>query len=337
VASGERIYSRGRGEVIGTGNGARRTMSVAVGRKRFAVILTATLVVLVGFWLAAPAQASDEPSTPTEGSAEAEAPAASEGECDPATCVDDQGGSDSETDTSGGTPTTEPPSQPPSPQPDPAGSGDPVGEPPVDTPPAPDEPAASPPDAGALPTDSVPVEVLPETVPPEGAGTPPEEVTPPVTEEPLPTASAPGGLDPIVVVGPGPALDFASYLEMLDSQGSGSSTSPTDPFVPAHGRAAEPATSGHASESSGRPAVPKAAPRRLGPLSPIGPSSPSPAPGGATAVSSSGSGGGFSQIFLAALVAALSVGVAHRFTRRLIPLVAVWRPAAPVSPLERPG
>jgi hypothetical protein len=341
VASGERIYSRGRGEVIGTGNGARRTMSLAAGsHKRLAVILTVTLVVLAGLWLTAPAQASapDQPATPAEETSEANEPAASEGECDPATCGSDQGGSDSDTASSGGTP---PPGDPP-PPPDPVGSGEPSsGEPPAGTQPLPDEPAGSPPDAGAPPTEpSPPVEVTPvEPLPPDVV-TPPEEVVPPVMEDPLPAPTV-DGQPPIVVVAPQPSapLDtLAIFFERLDSKGSGSLLgSTTEPFAPAPGRASGPATSGPAPESAGPPAVPEAAPRGLGPLSPIGPSSPSPAPGGATAVSPGGSGGGFTQIFLAALVAALTVGAAHRFTRRLIPLVAVWRPAAPVSPLERPG
>jgi hypothetical protein len=142
-----------------------------------------------------------------------------------------------------------------------------------------------------------------------------------------------------VVLAPGSALDtLAILLGMVDSDGSGTLPgTTTERFAPASGRASEPATSGPASESAGPPAAPEAAPPGLGPLSPTVPSSPSPATGGATAFSPGGSGGGFSQVFLAALVAALTVGVAHRFTRRLIPLVAVWRPAAPVSPLERPG
>jgi hypothetical protein len=337
VASGESIYSRGRGEVIGTGNGARRTLSSAAGsRKRLAVILTATLVVLVGLWLTAPAQASalDEPATPTEGTADPEAPADSEGECDPATCGADQGGSDSDTGSSGGTTPPDDPAPPPEPVEPPV-----IIEPPVDTPVAPDEPAGSPPDAGASPIDPTPpVEVTPvEPLPPEVV-TPPEEVVLPIEEEPLLTPTVDGQPPFIDVAQPLPLDTLAIFFERLDSKGAASLPgSGTEPFVPAPGRASEPATGGSASESAGRSAVPEAAPRGLGPLSPIGPSSPSPATGGATAVASGGSGGGFNPVFLAALVAALTVGVAHRFTRRLIPLVAVWRPAAPVSPLERPG
>lgn len=309
-------------------------MSSAAGsRQRLAVILTATLVALVGLWLTAPAQAStqNEPATPADETTSAEPTADSGGECDPATCGGDGSGSD--TGSSTGTP---PPEDPP--PPDPVGTGEPpVGEPPVENPPAPDEPA--PPDAGAPPIEpEPPVVITPiEPVPPE-VPAPVEEVVPPVLEEPVPTPSADQEAIVVIAAEPGPLDTLAIFFERLDPDGSGSLPgSTTEPFVPAPGRASEPATSGGASEPAGKPAVPEAAPRGLGPLSPIGPSSPSPATGGATAVSAGSAGGGFSQIFLAALVAALTVGVAHRFTRRLIPLVAVWRPAAPVSPLERPG
>ena len=313
-------------------------MSLAAGaRKRPAVIVTATLVMLLGLWLSAPAQASEvsEPGTVPDGTAEtapADPPTGSEGGCDPATCAGGENGS--------GVPPVPGPSDPPDGT-DPSGSGEPpVAEPPVEAPPVPDEPAVSPPDAGVPPTEvPAPVEEPAPPVEPMPPETPvglPEESVPPVAAEPLPTGMFADG-PPIVVVDPPPSFaTFSRLLEMLDSEGSGSLPSATtEQFTAPDGRDNGPATSGRASEPAG-PASAQLAPGGLSPLSPTTPTSPSPLSGTA-GFAPGGSGGGFSPIFLAALVAALTVGVARRFTRRLIPLVAVWRPAAPVSPLERPG
>jgi outer membrane biosynthesis protein TonB len=184
-------------------------------------------------------------------------------------------------------------------------------EPPPPIPPAETEPEVPP--VGSEPT--VPVaDPASDPPPPTGVDSPVESVPPHAPPRPAPVPDAyPGGPAP-------PA--FADVLASLSLLGSSSSndTSRDLPAQPGGGTKA-PASSGD---------IPG---KRDLPGGPTGPSAPSPAPAGAAG----GSGSGFFFAGFAALVAAISFGVARRSSGRLTSSVAVWHPVALVSLPERPG
>jgi hypothetical protein len=184
-------------------------------------------------------------------------------------------------------------------------------EPPPPIPPADTEPQVAP--VGSEP--EIPVTDPANDPPPStGVDSPVESVPSHVPAKPAPVPDAYRG---------GPAApDFEDVIASLSflSSSSSNDTSRNTPTQPGGGTKA-PASSGDMPD------------RRDLPGGPTGPSAPSPVPAGAAGGSSSG----FFFAGFAALVAAISFGVARRSSRRLTPSVALWHPVALVSLPERPG
>lgn len=184
-------------------------------------------------------------------------------------------------------------------------------EPPPASPPAESEPEVPPvgTETGIPVTDPVS-----DPPPSTGVDFPDESLPSHVPSQPAPIPDAyPGG---------GAAPAFNDVLASLSLLGS-SPSNVTSRDIPAHsgGATRGPGSSG---DMPGK--------RRL-PEGPAGPSAPSPAPAGAAG----GSSGGFFYAGFAALVAAISFGVARRNSGRLIPSVASGHPVTLVSLPERPG
>jgi hypothetical protein len=184
-------------------------------------------------------------------------------------------------------------------------------EPPPPIPPAETEPEVPP--VGSEP--AVPVaDPASDPPPPTGVDSPVESVPPQVPPRPAPVPDAyPGGPAP-------PAFD--DVLASLSLLGSSSSNDASRDLP------AQPGAGTKAPASSGD--IPG---KRDLPGGPTGPSAPSPAPAGAAG----GSGSGFFFAGFAALVAAISFGIARRSSGRLTSSVALGHPVALVSLPERPG
>jgi hypothetical protein len=254
--------------------------------------------------------------------AEGAIPAATSGTCDLSTCATtategpaDTGPESAGTDTSTPAPVEDPEASPAPPA---------IVTEPADVPPVPvvevvEPPAPAPPDSSGA--------SLPD---------PPVLLDPPVES---------GSTDESAGRGPGTAAGDAPLAiplgSMLENESLPFPLSPfSSPTLTPLSRAATAAPArlpGESNDSrrgvSSRTGSPDGTPYTPdAPRIPTGPSAPSPAP-------LSGGGSGTSVFFtgFAALVAALSFGAARRQSRRLIPAVAVWRPVALVSPLERPG
>jgi hypothetical protein len=190
------------------------------------------------------------------------------------------------------------------------------------------------------PPESSPGEVEPPTAIPDGEPEAPPvgtetgiPVTDPVSDpppstgvdspEPLPSHVPPQPAPlPDVYPGSGAAPAFNDVLASLSLLASPPSnvTSP-DMSAQSGGGAKGPGSSGDMPGKRGLPGGPS------------GPSAPSPTPAGAAG----GSGGGFFFAGFAALVAAISFGVARRNSGRLTLSVASGHPVALVSLPERPG
>jgi hypothetical protein len=131
-----------------------------------------------------------------------------------------------------------------------------------------------------------------------------------------PPAQAPGDLIPLIMEGleqGAPPLDWLAPA----------SANPAD----AHPASAKPADRSGSRQSDGSPG------KSNTPLPPSGPSAPSPG----AAAAGGGPGNGFSFECFAALVAAISIGVVRRRSRRSSLSTAVWCPVAFVSLPEQPG
>lgn len=206
-----------------------------------------------------------------------------------------------------------------------------VSEPAEDPPPTVSEPAESPPPPV--------IDVAEPPAPPDSSGTslpdPSDPLVSPThaasTDESAGQAQDRGAGD-APIASPLGSLPWSESVSFLLSPfalpastlGAAGTALPARPPGESNGsRGATPSRTGHADGIPGTPGAP--------PI-PTGPSAPSPA-----GLSGGPSGTAFFFSGFAALVAALSFGAARRQSRRLIPAVAVWRPVAFVSPLERPG
>jgi hypothetical protein len=130
-----------------------------------------------------------------------------------------------------------------------------------------------------------------------------------------PPAQAPGELIPLIVEGLEQGAPPHDWLAPA--------ASPAD----AHPASATPAHRSGSRQSDGSPG------KSNTPLPPGGPSAPSPG----AAAAGGGPGNGFSFECFAALVAAISVGVVRRRSRRSSLSTAVWYPVALGSLPEQPG
>lgn len=305
---------------------------------RTATVLATSAAVLLALSFSATAQAEsgsvleasadgsssvlEEASTATPTEASEPAP---ETDCDPVACTggSDDGASEPATTEDATAGAVAPPAPAETTPPagtdaeTPVASSEPPIEstPPVEAPPAPTEPEAAPVESSAPAEPTTPVELV-------AGGETPIEAVPPSD----PASSAADQRPSIVVIAAPSPLPPLAFLGAPELAVPGIKPSPS-----ASARTGGP-RGGDLSKAppvSARPA--------LDGLIPRSPTTPAPSPvTGALSLSAAGTGTAFSNA-LAALVAALTVGVAYRLTRRLVPLVAVWRPAAPVFPLERPG
>jgi hypothetical protein len=263
-----------------------------------------------------------EPSSPTVTS----------DSCDSASCevvVDDTAAESDGTDPSPSVGDAEESSTPPAESP--TRDDGVVGEPAEDSPPAVTEPAQSQPPPV--------VDVTEPAAAPDAGGTtlpdPSAPFVPPATADSTDESAAPGqdrGAGDAPIGSPLGSLPWSESVSLLLNPfalsastvlGGAATALPARPPGESNGsRGTTRSRTGHADgtpDTPGAPPVP-------------GPSAPSPA-----GLSGGGSGTAFFFSGFAALVAALSFGAARRQSRRLIPAVAVWRPVALVSPLERPG
>jgi hypothetical protein len=278
-------------------------------------ILTAALVVALGF--ATTGRAGTE--TSIADSASALVPESCEGTaCNP--IPEESSGAGVDTagtgDTSGTTPDA---SGPPAPSPDEGAAPDGSTEaPPPETSPGAEEPPATippaEPDPSAPPIGSEPTVPVtePDAGPPPGTGpssTP--SVPPPLAPVPTPDAAPAGALGLTATFVSSPLVGFSS---------------------PSFASRELPAQSGGRAKTSSGPSDGMRGKSNL-PGGPTGPSAPSPVPAGAAG----GSSGGLFFSGFAALVAAISFGVARRSSGRLTLSVALGQPVALVSLPERPG
>jgi hypothetical protein len=186
--------------------------------------------------------------------------------------------------------------------------------PPVDINPATDVPApaeVSPPAEVPLPTETTapvtPSDVVPKELA-EGSRT-------------LDPQAAPSRPSIVVIDGPGAGSIPINPPVLVLRQPSAAQSSRQSSANPPEAASSGDRSSGWTPES---PRVP---------FPPSGPSAPAPG----VAASAGAPGGGTFFMGFAVLVAAMSVGVSVRLSRRQLPSVAVWRPVAFVSPSERPG
>jgi hypothetical protein len=204
---------------------------------------------------------------------------------------------------------------PPSVEAPPVEAPPPVVPPPVDITPATDVPAPA--------EVSPPAEVLPPTE--TTASVTPSDVVPQELAEgstTLEPQAAPPRPSIVVIDGPVvgsiPINPLVLALQRPSAAQSSGRSSATPPAAP---------SSGGRSSSGWTPESPRL------PFPPSGPSAPAPG----VAASAGAPGAGTFFLGFAVLVAAMSVGVSVRLSRRQLPSVAVWRPVAFVSPTERPG
>jgi hypothetical protein len=201
----------------------------------------------------------------------------------------------------------------------------PVEAPPVEAPP----PVEVPPPVDITPATDVPA---PAEVSPPAEVLPPTETTASVTpSDVVPQELAVGSttLDPqaapprpsiVVIDGPVVGSIPINPLVLALQRPSAAQSSGRSSATPAP-------SSGGRSSSGWTPESPRL------PFPPSGPSAPAPG----VAASAGAPGAGTFFLGFAVLVAAMSVGVSVRLSRRQLPSVAVWRPVAFVSPTERPG